>query len=144
MGLIEIPARQSDLRPIDRRACRQRTEIAQGILEALDTAKQFGGKADVLRKKLDEMAIAETELLGDRGNRPSWPVAEIFDSERDGRMRRFDRRVDETQKCLLQDFEFGLGRARGKELFAQIGCSLASPKIGKRNVAVLQFSSRQS
>ena len=65
MRLIEVAARQCNLRPVDAAigACRAE-DVAQNLLETLHATEQLRRQADMLRKQLNEMAIAESDLIG--------------------------------------------------------------------------------
>jgi hypothetical protein len=118
MRLVEVAARQRDLRPVDDGASRGASDVTQNFLETLHAAKQLWSKADLLRKKLDEAAIAETNLICYGRDGASRALSEILDGERHGWMRWLKWSIDALKKCVLEDFELRLGRTRAEKLFA--------------------------
>ena len=65
MGLIEIAAIESDIRPANGTA---RSDAAENGLEAANAAEELRGEANVMREEFDEAAGAETSFGDDFGD----------------------------------------------------------------------------
>jgi len=135
MGLIEIAAIESDIRPANGTA---RSDAAENGLEAANAAEELRGEANVMREEFDEAAGAETSFGDDFGD-----VGRLRGMEKrfDGIFNR--RMVVKYAGGALQESDFeGVEFAGGSGSFENAVAELSrkeSPKIAEFEMLIAKF-----
>jgi len=135
MGLIEIAAIESDIRPANGTA---RSDAAENGLEAANAAEELRGEANVMREEFDEAAGAETSFGDDFGDV--------------GRLRGVEKRFDgifnrgmvvkpaggALEESDFEGVEFGGGSGSFENAVAELSRK-ESPKIAEFEMLIAKF-----
>ena len=136
MGLIEIAAIESDIRPTNGTA---RSDAAEHGLEAANAAEELRREANVMLEEFNEAARAETSFGDDFGDV--------------GRLRGVEKRFDgifnrrmvvkhsggALEKSDFESVEFGRGRGSFENPVAELSRK-ESPKIAEFEMLIAKFS----
>ena len=137
VGLIEVAGFERDVRPMNLGATRN---LAEGLLEAADTAEEFWREADFVAEDVDEMARADADLICDGGDSLRFGRSVKFvEREGDGRMA-LGLAGGDGDKLAFQNFCFGLWRWSFQQLVANTRGRGVAPEIVEPNVQVEEFA----
>src|SRR5687767_927054 len=134
MRLVKVPARKSDIDPIDHVPL---FDHPDDLLKALDPAKEFWRQPDFVTKHLNEPSLAEIDRLRHRGAREqTWVALKLLHREGHRRVM-FQWPACNLHQPFFKNPKLHFDRSCFVKTTEQPGGSSFSPKIGQSHVETM-------
>jgi hypothetical protein len=134
VGLVVVATSQGEFGPADVDAA---MHMLDGLLEALDTAVELGGDADLFAEELGESAGADSHVAGEFGDgKAAGRTMEVGEGVVDGGASEGNSAFAETMaEREVEEVEFAGGGRGFAEVVAEVGCGSA-PDVFEGGFAV--------